>query len=414
MTTQKTYLIHTIYLPLPEGIKRKDSKHDYQYFWTKHEAKEFLSITIKNYNLPIDIEGIDFDKEENRLGGSIGENPETGEREYADYCIIIDNGYKLQDIADNIESYDFDVRNHNVLGFTKGLSASKNYFKETFLKLVESSKDISESLPDNPVSLSRYYDLVKVGKSVRDDEKGYCWDCGGRFEFVLISENTISIIDSIYRYKLLDKVCKSWDEKNEYRFKIDDIPKCKVDVGIKETGIVTEIGVPSGELIITNHFGKEDSIYDPEDDRMEYDSINSISGRMEMAKILAEKDIAYAQMGNMPINVYVNEAGTEIIIGDEYYFDGDFEHIRSFEGFKKIGYISLSVWRWQAADKEVLNRFNYPIPENLKMGEVVDHEYMDYALLKVKPGKWKIEHFYDVRKCEDEIYSKLTWINPEN
>lgn len=411
MLAKKTYLVHTVYLPKKEGIEKKASKFDYQYFPTKEGVKEFLVKTIENYNLPIDIESVDLDKENNRLGGFIGKNPETGEREYAEHCIVIDNGYKLQDILNNIDSYEFDPRGHNVVGFTKGLEASKKYFKETFTKLVESAKDASESLPDNLFSLENYYGLVHFGRHIKEDEKGYCWDCGGRFNFMLANENTLTVIDHMYRYKFLEKTYgKDFDLREEHRFKIDDIPMCDVDLRIKETGTITHIDVPSGKFIITNHFGKNDDIYDPEDGRIGYESINALSGRIKMAEVLAEKNIAYAQMGNMSINVYVNESGTEIIIGDEYYYDGNQEFIRSFEGFKRIGYISLSVWRWQAADKEILKGFNYPIPENLKEDDIVDHEHMDYALLNIKPGRWKIEHFYDVRGCEDGIYSKLSLV----
>lgn len=411
MIAQKTYSVQIVYLPKKGDIEKKSSKFDYNYFPTKEGVKGFLAKTIENHNLPIDIESVDLDVEEIRLGGLIGKNPDTGEREYAEYCILIDSGYKLQDIADNIDSYEFDVRGHNSIGFTKELEGSKDYFKETFIKLVEGAKNLAEKLPDNPFSLENYYGLVSIGKSIKDDEKGYCWDCGGRFNFILANENTLTVIDQIYRYNFLKgKYGNDFDSSQAHRFKIDDIPMCDVDSNIKKTGIVTHIDVPSGKFIITNHFGKNDDIYDPEDDRIGYESINALSGRIKLAGVLADKDIAYGQMGNMSIDVYVNESGTEIIIGDGYYYDGNQEDVRSFEGFKNIGSISLSVWRWQAADKEILERFNYPIPENLEEGEVVDNESIDYALLNIKPGRWKVEHFYDVSECEDGIYSKLTLI----
>ena len=115
-------------------------------------------------------------------------------------------------------------------------------------------------------------------------------------------------------------------------------------------------------------------------------------------------------MGNMSLNVFLKEDGTEIILGREHGYDEvkDREFTVKHKGFKNIGNISLSMWRWMCADKEVLSQRNISLPK-LKKNSTIEHDYRNYTLAKVKPGKWIIEHYYDLHKRNDAdiIFSRL-------
>jgi hypothetical protein len=136
-------------------------------------------------------------------------------------------------------------------------------------------------------------------------------------------------------------------------------------------------------------------------------SICSISGRFNLMKYLATKNIGYGQMGNMSVNVFLNKAGDEIIIGTDHDYDGNREYTVKHKGFNNLGSISLSVWRWMCGDLQVLREHGEPIPDNLKVNTQTDDDYADCILTKVQPGTWVIEHYYDFCKRKDIIYSKL-------
>ena len=140
-------------------------------------------------------------------------------------------------------------------------------------------------------------------------------------------------------------------------------------------------------------------------------SINAIRGRMNLMNYLAAKNIGYGQMGNMSVNVFLNKAGDEIIIGNDYGYDRETDRERTIKhkGFRNLGSISLSVWRWMCGDLEVLKGHGEVVPENIKVNKQTEDDYKDYILTKVKPGTWVIEHYYDLATEEDEdrIYSKL-------
>lgn len=164
-------------------------------------------------------------------------------------------------------------------------------------------------------------------------------------------------------------------------------------------------------MLFTNFF-KQDNIYEFPKDVNSYDSehsINGITGRNNLMQYLASQNIGYGQMGNMSVNVFVNKAGDEIIIGADYgYTEEKGEFTVKHKGFKNLGSISLSVWRWMCGDLEVLRGHGEVIPDNIKVNKQTENDYKDYILTKVQPGTWVIEHYYDFLKRDDEvIYSKL-------
>jgi len=169
-----------------------------------------------------------------------------------------------------------------------------------------------------------------------------------------------------------------------------------------------------GNLVFTNFFRCEDS-----EEGKKYTSkynLNSIGGRQNIAAYKAKNhNIAYGQMGNMSVGVFVNEAGDSIIIGNPYvadeFIDGlseeeyekvssekDYEELSVIDGHKMVGSISLAVWRWEAGDKEKLG----PLYD-----EVKEREYTDIVEVKCAPGEWEVIHYFDIAGRDEPIYSTL-------
>lgn len=171
-----------------------------------------------------------------------------------------------------------------------------------------------------------------------------------------------------------------------------------------------EIRVAS-KLIFANFFrGYEDS---PEDVKWSDEwSLCNMAGRKRITEFKVAQNIAYGQMGNMSIGIYVNKAKDSIIVGPcyhpaemgEYESDAEFEEAckkEVFPGYKQMKKtISLAVWRWEATDFNTLGQEKYDALKN--------EEYMDMVELKVPHGIWSFEHYYDTRSHENEyLYALL-------
>ena len=243
------------------------------------------------------------------------------------------------------------------------------------------------------------------------DNEVYCFDCGNHHHLTVVDEKTVSLLSySDFEKKREEKGFKWLDFS--FRYDPADIPVCPAKQLVEEKKMVSEINVPSGQLLFTNFF-KQDNIYDFPND-IKYNSENSINGllgRFNLMQYLAQQNIGYGQMGNMSVNVFLNKAGDEIIIGNDYGYDRetDREFTIKHKGFRNLGSISLSVWRWMCGDLEVLQGHGEVVPENIKVNKQTEDDYKDYILTKVKPGTWVIEHYYDLATEDDDdrIYSKL-------
>lgn len=238
----------------------------------------------------------------------------------------------------------------------------------------------------------------------------YCFDCGKSLKLMAVDDKTISLLS----YGEFDKARSIVSDKpfdQTFRYDVAQIPECSAKQLNEEQKMVSEINVPSGELLFTNFF-KEEKIYEFPEGVKKYDSEHSICGlvgRYNLMKYLATQNIGYGQMGNMSVNVFVNKAGDEIIISNDYGYDRekDREYTVKHKGFKNLGSISLSVWRWMCGDLEVLREHGEVLPDNLVMNKQTEDDYKDYILTKVIPGTWVIEHYYDFSERHDLIYSKL-------
>lgn len=171
-----------------------------------------------------------------------------------------------------------------------------------------------------------------------------------------------------------------------------------------------EIKVTS-RLLFANFFLEvEDS---QEDEKHSEDwSLNNLAGRKRITEYKAERNVAYGQMGNMSIGIYINEAKDSIIVGPKYHpaededYDTDEEYEKAmalpvFPGYELIGGICLDVWRWEATDLNTIGAENYD-----KVAE--RHGNRGMVEIDVPHGVWSFEHYYDTKSNANKyIYAKL-------
>jgi hypothetical protein len=154
-------------------------------------------------------------------------------------------------------------------------------------------------------------------------------------------------------------------------------------------------------LIITNYFNGFDDTPQGKEHDQEY-SLCSLAGRKKITEHKVQSNVAYGQMGNTTVGVYINEKHDTIILGPAYH-PAESQNLTEkqykaaikkpvFEGFKKLKKtISLSVWRWEASDvktigKEGLNKLK-------ELGK-------DFVRLDVPHGVWEFKHYYDSYRYE--------------
>lgn len=170
----------------------------------------------------------------------------------------------------------------------------------------------------------------------------------------------------------------------------------------------------SSRLIFANFFREiEDS---PEGQKYtEKWSLNNLIGRENITNYKCTKNVAYGQMSNMSIGIYVNENKDCIIVGPAYHpeenkgyeTDEEYEIAISkpvFDGFEMIGSICLDVWRWEATDLATIGEENYD-----KLVE--DHGNRGIVEIDVKHGVWKFEHYFDRLNEDDNCYSRFVLKN---
>lgn len=157
--------------------------------------------------------------------------------------------------------------------------------------------------------------------------------------------------------------------------------------------IVGEIKIAS-RLLLANFFRFDDA---PEGKKYsdKYD-LCTLAGRNAIAQFKSkEQNVAYGQMGNSSIGVYVNEAKDSVIIGPRYH-PAEYEDYETtaeyesavntelFPGYTKVGEIDLQVWRWEAADLNTVG------------DKYEDANERDLVEIDVQHGDWTFQHNYDV------------------
>lgn len=308
---------------------------------------------------------------------------------------VSEEGLTIKEICDGVifGKLKVDMKGHNGLEFNDVDPEIKDYFAKI---LVDFKQTIDRPKPENLQAIYlqeleiKYKPGQRLGGFLSIPEK-YCWGCNARLTPILKSYNEVSFVPN-------------YNPNNKTgNYEPNDIPECELTKKNIKDKIVTEINLPTGDLVIANFF-REKEIYDiPNSDS----SINCLLGRIELAEYLEKLDVGYGQMGNMSIEVWKKLDGTEVLFTGTYYDEEtDEESEGEYDGFKHLGDISLSVWRWMCADIQTLKKYNEKLPK-LKDDDCVEKDYRDFILAKVKPGKWVIEHYYDVEERKDGIYTKL-------
>jgi hypothetical protein len=176
---------------------------------------------------------------------------------------------------------------------------------------------------------------------------------------------------------------------------------------------VNEVEMETGEIVFVNYFddrtedGQE--IFEPENKYSDEFSLNTYIGRRNLARHYANKfNIMYGQMGNMSIGIFANKNNSEVYITRPYLFDyGDDEddeqnNIASLKncfndnGVTERGSISLSMWRWMAADMATIRKYNIRVKGLETECESGYSCHEESVVINGEKGKWKVTHNYDV------------------
>lgn len=266
----------------------------------------------------------------------------------------------------------------------------------------------NENMEETNLSMRNFYQQridaeIEENKSIMSIEPEHCSGCGYRLRWVL-NGNKLTLRE-FYNDKIKipgKKWLGSFDHfPIEYRCPYEKLkPFCgKIKV--------------SSRLILLNFFkGVEDT---PKGKKYTREwSLNDLIGRHNITKYKSKKNIAYGQMSNMSIGIYVNENRDCVIVGPAYHpaeveeYDSDEEYEIAiskpvFDGFNIVGTMSLRVWRWEATDLETIGDYNQFIQ---------DHEDQEIIEIDVKHGVWEFKHYFDrIEEYENEnnhCYSKFT------
>lgn len=218
-----------------------------------------------------------------------------------------------------------------------------------------------------------------IGSDIYKDGTG-CYYCGQNIGIHINDENNAELF--------------AWKRGERYTDKIHVPGECEMKDKSSRINEF-ELTFPTGEVVVDNYFDGNGNYLFSVPENEEYSdkySLQTLRGRFNRQNYLAETyNMGYGQMGNMGMSVFVSKDGKEIIFGkepNEWYEEDDGEEFKDDVEFNKefgskytrIGYISLSVWRWECADKKVLTD--------------AGHSGEGAVLAKVQPGTYSVKHFY--------------------
>lgn len=225
-------------------------------------------------------------------------------------------------------------------------------------------------------------EIIRYG-SLPDME---CSSCGKRLWWKLQDDKLV--LDGIFNGKI-----------NKYGNYIAEGKRCDFE-NKKFLSNSINIGSP---IIFANFFCFEDCSKDNEG----YWNLNYLSDREKITHYKAEnQNIAYGQMGNMSVGIYLSKDSKTIIVSSPYLQDYLEDGLDNIEEIKNIldnyeykGSICLEMWRWEASD---LNTISQKTVDKLKK-----ERNMDIVMFDVPHGVWNFEHYYYVKNDDSLIYSKF-------
>lgn len=197
---------------------------------------------------------------------------------------------------------------------------------------------------------------------------------------------------NLYLYNFLKKKNKLLFVQYDYKEKTVNSSKCEYEY---ESAINYEIQI-FDTFVFENFFNYSED-YPENEPHKKYSNEYSLGthfGQINISKIHASRNVAFGQMGNTSIEVYVNNNKDEILVVEEKYIwdedQGEFaaEDLLEEVGYKKVGSIGLTVWRWMAGNKSDLEKYEYSSPKYNK-------RYDNPVEVKdIKHGIWEVTHFF--------------------
>lgn len=172
------------------------------------------------------------------------------------------------------------------------------------------------------------------------------------------------------------------------------------------------------KLLFANFFISIEDTTDSKKYSKEY-SLESVAGRYGIASYKANQNVAYGQMTNTCIGIYLNEAKDSVIIGPrlhpaeygDYDTDQEYEDAMSkplFPGYEMVGELGLDVWRWEATDLLTLEKTGVSLEQLHEQ-----HACRGVVEIDVRHGIWRFQHNEDVvRVTGDEkqfnfVYARM-------
>ncbi len=337
---------------------------------------------------------------------------------------------KYQDLITGLENGSIKIlgEGHKTNSLIDKLQHNVNHWEKQKIKYEDNIKNgVPETRENQHSGMLEFYNSylgndVEFGHYIEGEQ--HCFNCDATMYIIPLNETEIAYVDSHEYWKIAD----ASGQKYGYIFKKEDIKPCACKHLTEAKKLVSKIEVETGNLVFQNFFRTEE-LYTDKENEYSRPGICSVLGRDRLMQYLATKNVGYGQMGNTSVMIYSNKKNEILVVhcGFEYYDeDRDYytknpekmienkkyyeQHIKKLkEGdalaeyikdgkFKKRGEIGLSVWRWMCADEAVLKAHNEPKPD----------EYSDQVIVKVKPGTYKIEHYYDFPENGDLLCSKIT------
>lgn len=244
---------------------------------------------------------------------------------------------------------------------------------------------------DWDADMRRHYQRILDWDSEENDgmigfeNEEYCSGCGHRLRYVYDDGDRLEL-------------CHYFDNGHKRH-----IGRCKFETS---SPFVGKIKIAS-KLVISNFFLGFRDAPEGKGHTHEFD-LCCTSGRRNIGNYKLTQNIAFGQMSNMSIGVYVHPNSKSIIIGDPYLYDHKIEELlediededeqdriyeenktntdlTTIEGHKLVGTVCLDVWRFEATDLITIQPHLAEIQE--RGCEMVE--------LDVPHGDWKFEHLYD-------------------
>lgn len=155
-----------------------------------------------------------------------------------------------------------------------------------------------------------------------------------------------------------------------------------------EQPIEFELNIPSGKLVIANHFHPISK--EPENEYATEVSVCNFLGRKNLTKHYESIGIGYGQMGTY-LEIYYSDS--EILIINSYLDDKEEEILLKKidkEKFKRAGGLSLRVWRYEMTDL------------NTEVEKLILEQEKECIVIPVK-SKIHCQHFYQTYQTDKEF-----------